>query len=588
MIPGISDWELLTIEKPARYVGGEWNQPPVKVNPQLSVCLAFPDLYELGMSNLGLRILYDRLARDERIQVERTFSPWVDFEQLLRRRGLPLFALESKRPVKNFDLLGITLPYEMTFTNVINLIDLAGLPLPAKDRTAGPLVIGGGPSASNPVPIAEFFDAVLIGDGEDAIIDAAELLLAAKQKGWRREEVLERLAAIDGYFVPRFPGPVRRRVFKGFGQSAPPLKPLISNIESVHDRMPLEIFRGCIQGCRFCNAGFFYRPKRERSVNDLCGWAQDILRATGEETLGLISLSTSDYSCLGELVDRLGREKKFPDQTLAVPSLRMNDQTLTLLERIDEMKKSGLTFAPEAGSQRLRDIIHKRITEEEILHVIAATKGSNYQSIKLYFMMGLPFETDADLDAIPELVFRIEDVCRRERLRKELTISLSGFVPKPFTPFQWSRQATPRELYEKRQRVCQGLKKSRARISWRDEFLCLLEGVLSRGDARVGTVLFEAWKGGATFDGWCDRFREDAWKQAFERAGVDANDYTREMPTDQSLPWEFIDFRTPRSYYLDEYHRAAALAEQKTVDACIPMTDVENGLPKPKTEPANG
>jgi len=560
VIPGISDWELLDIEKPARYVGGEWNQPQAKANPQLTVCLAFPDLYELGMSNLGLRILYDRLARDERIQVERTFSPWIDFERLLRRKGVPLFAVESKRPVRDFDLLGITLPYEMTFTNVLNLIDLAGLPLLAKDRCSGPLVIGGGPSASNPVPVAEFFDAILVGDGEDAILDIADLLLQAKTRGWRREEVLERLAAIEGYFVPRFPAPVKRRVYKEFGQSAPPLKPLISNIESVHDRMPLEIFRGCIQGCRFCNAGFFYRPKRERSVNDLCGWAQQILQSTGEETLGLISLSTSDYSCLGELVDRLGREKRYPDQTLAVPSLRMNDQTLTLLERIDEMKKSGLTFAPEAGSQRLRDIIHKKITEDEILHVIAATKGSNYQSIKLYFMMGLPFETEADLDAIPELVFRIEDVCRRERLRKDLTISLSGFVPKPFTPFQWCRQATPQELFERRQRVCQGLRKSRARISWRDEFLCLLEGVLSRGDAQVGKVLFEAWKAGATFDGWCDRFREDAWKQAFERAAVDPTTYTREMSVDQPLPWEFIDFRTPRAYYLDEYRRATDLA----------------------------
>ncbi|HNW36882.1 MAG TPA: radical SAM protein, partial [Candidatus Ozemobacteraceae bacterium] len=359
---------------------------------------------------------------------------------------------------------------------------------------------------------------------------------------------------------PSFPRQVRRRVFKGFAASMPPLKPVVPHIEAIHSRVPLEIFRGCIQGCRFCNAGFFYRPKRERPVSSLISCANSLLCNTGNESLGLLSLSTSDYSKLPELISGLNRQRTFPDQTLSVPSLRMNDKTLALLETVPELKKGGLTFAPEAGSQRLRDIINKNITEEDILKVVTATRESCYRVMKLYFMMGLPFETNEDLDAIADLVEKIEATARREKIKKELNISLSGFVPKPFTPFQWAAQNDVAMLDEKRRRICTTMKRSRARISWRDSYLCQLEGVLARGDERVGALLKAARKRGCRFDGWTEHFRADAWRDAFAETGIDAASYTRERPLNEMLPWEFIDYRTPREYFVHEYREAAGLA----------------------------
>lgn len=559
-IPGISHWELLSVEKPSRYIGGEINQAPDKPGAALRACLAFPDVYELGMSNIALKILYERLNDLPSIACERVFSPWVDFEDLLRRKGLPLYSLETKRPLAAFDLLGITLPYEMTFTNVVNLIELGGIPVDRRDRTDGTFVIAGGPSASNPLPVADFFDAILIGDGEEAIVEVCELLREAKRQGIVRPKVLAAIAELEGFWVPAFPRQTKRRVFKGFGASMPPQKPVVPHIEAVHSRAPLEIFRGCIQGCRFCNAGFFYRPKRERPVQALLECGQALLKNTGNESLGLVSLSTSDYTGLSELIGRLDRERTYPDQTLSVPSLRMNDKTLAMLETVPELKKGGLTFAPEAGSQRLRDIINKNITEEDILRVVAATGESCYRVMKLYFMMGLPFETEADLDAIAELVEKIEMTARREKIRKEINISLSGFVPKPFTPFQWAAQDDMETLDGKRRRICTTLKKSRARVSWRDAYLCQLEGVLARGDERIGALLKAARKRGCRFDGWSEHFRPNAWREAFAEVGIDPSAYTRERPLNEMLPWEFIDYRTPREYFVREYREAARLA----------------------------
>ncbi|HOY65834.1 MAG TPA: TIGR03960 family B12-binding radical SAM protein [Candidatus Ozemobacteraceae bacterium] len=559
-IPGISHWELLSVEKPSRYIGGEINQAPDKPGAALRACLAFPDVYELGMSNIALKILYERLNDLPDIACERVFSPWVDFEDLLRRKGLPLYSLETKRPLAAFDLLGITLPYEMTFTNVVNLLELGGIPVDRRDRTDGTFVIAGGPSASNPLPVADFFDAILIGDGEEAIVEVCELLREAKRQGIVRPKVLAAISELEGFWVPAFPRQVKRRVFKGFGASLPPQKPVVPHIEAVHSRAPLEIFRGCIQGCRFCNAGFFYRPKRERPVQALLECGQALLKNTGNESLGLVSLSTSDYTGLAELIGRLDQGKTYPDQTLSVPSLRMNDKTLAMLETVPELKKGGLTFAPEAGSQRLRDIINKNITEEEILRVVAATGESCYRVMKLYFMMGLPFETEADLDAIAELVEKIETTARREKIRKDINISLSGFVPKPFTPFQWAAQDDMATLDGKRRRICTTLKKSRARVSWRDAYLCQLEGVLARGDERIGALLKAARKRGCRFDGWSEHFRPDAWREAFAEVGIDPATYTRERPLNEMLPWEFIDYRTPREYFVREYREAARLA----------------------------
>jgi radical SAM superfamily enzyme YgiQ (UPF0313 family) len=561
VIPGISRWELLSVLKPARYLGGELNQSRPKPDADLRVCLAYPDIYEIGMSNMALKILYSLLDADPRIAVERVFCPWVDFGDLLQRKRVPLFSLETKTPVANFDLLGITLSYEMTYTNVLYLLDLAGIPLRGADRTSGPFIVAGGPSASNPAPMADFFDAILVGDGEEAQTELCELMIRAKADHWSRPQTLQAIAALEGFYVPAFPKPVKRRVFRGFAVSAPPLRPLVPAVESIHDRVTLEIFRGCIQGCRFCNAGFFYRPKRERPVAALKQWAKDILLGSGDESLGLMSLSTSDYSCLHELISGIESEKVFTEQTLSVPSLRMNDKTLAMIKSSSSLRVNGLTFAPEAGSQRLRDIILKKITEADILDVIDAARDAAYRAVKLYFMIGLPFETDADVQAIVELVEKMVRHSRKTGVRKEFSVSLSGFVPKPHTPFQWARQLSPDEMRQRRMIASQGLRKLGIKASWRDEHLCELEGVLARGDQHIGKVLLSAYRLGAKFDGWTEHHKPSAWAAAFAEHGLTPAQFTREFPIQEILPWDFIDIRTPRAFFEKEYQAARQLAE---------------------------
>lgn len=559
-LPGLSHWDLMSIEKPARYIGGEVHESQPKPDARLRVCLLFPDMYELGMSNIALKILYELLDRDPEIAVERCFTPWIDLERILRGKHLPLFSLESKTPLHEFDVLGCTLPYELTFTNVLNMLDLGGVPLHAADRRSGPLVIGGGPSTTNPLPMADFFDAFLIGDGEEAFPELCRLLIDAAQQGLSREAQLEKISAVPGYWVPSFPKPVRRRVLTSFSSTPPPLRPIVPHIQAIHNRVPLEIFRGCVQGCRFCNAGYFYRPKRERPASCLQEWADTLLRQTGEDTLGLVSLSTSDYSDLHPLLENLHNARVFPEQTFSVPSLRMDDRTLALLEKTPHIAKGGLTFAPEAGTQRLRDIINKHITEEDILRVISETSGSTYRNVKLYFMIGLPFERDEDIDGIVDLVRKIESVAARRKPRKTLSLSLSGFVPKAFTPFQWAPQLPPAELHRRCVRVCDGLKRSSAKISWRDEFICQLECVLARGDRRVGQVIEAAFRRGCRMDGWGELFQESLWRQAFEDAGLHPEEFTREFPLQDELPWDFIDLHVPKAFLEKEFQAAAALA----------------------------
>lgn len=560
IIDHLSHWELLNIEKPARYLGGEANQAQSKTDPALKVALVFPDLYELGMSNLAIKIFYESLNNTENIMAERVFSPWIDFEALLRKKDLPIYSLETGRPLYEFDVIFISFPYEMTFTNVLNILDLGKVELCTKNRTNWPIVIGGGPSASNPLPMAKFMDGIFIGDGEESILEICNKLIEFKKQNLSLKEVRMALAEIEGLWVPEFPRNVRRRIFKGFANSAPPLKPVIPNVQAIHNRAPIEIFRGCINGCRFCNAGYYYRPKRERSSESLIKYAHQLLENTGEESLGLLSLSTSDYSELSCLIEGLDRDKLYPEQTVSIPSMRMTDNTIKLLNSSSRIRKGGLTFAPEAGTQKLRNIINKNITEEDIIHVMKTTGGSDYRTVKLYLMMGLPFETDEDISGIVNLVEKLDDIGRTCSPKKQITVSLSGFVPKAFTPFQWSRQNTIEELKNKRFAVCKGLERRRVQISWRDEYLCLLEAVLSRGDEQVGDLVLAAFRNGCKFDGWHECFSKSGWEKAFEDTQIQTSKYTSELSINSPLPWDFIDFRTPKAFYREEYLKAAQIA----------------------------
>jgi radical SAM superfamily enzyme YgiQ (UPF0313 family) len=381
-----------------------------------------------------------------------------------------------------------------------------------------------------------------------------------KDSNTSRNNMRRQLNSIDGVWVPQYPDKVKRRVFKGFANSAPPLKPIIPSVQAIHARAPLEIFRGCVQGCRFCNAGYYYRPKRERSVEDLVKYADTLLQNTGEESLGLLSLSTSDYSNLPELINKLDNARVYKEQNISIPSMRMNENTLALLDTAPHIRKGGLTFAPEAGTQKLRDVINKNISEADILSVIEATGSSSYRTLKLYFMMGLPFETEDDLKGIADLVFKIEEISRFMKPRKQISISLSGFIPKPFTPFQWCKQASIEELKQNRIWLKKLLGKSKARISWREEYLCMLEAVLSRGDEKIGDLILQAYKLGCQFDGWNEFFNKAAWEQAFQDCGIEPQKYLRAYSLDEQLPWDFVDFNVPAKFLKDEYIKAAEIA----------------------------
>lgn len=585
----LSDEILLSVQQPARYIGGEVNmrvKDPKKADIRFAMC--FPDVYEIGMSHLGIQILYSMFNNREDIYCERVYSPWTDLDPMLREKKIPLFTLETQEPVKNFDFLGITLQYEMCYTNVLQILDLSQIPLHTCDRTENdPIVIGGGPCAYNPEPLADFFDLFYIGEGETVYFELMDRYKENKKAGGTRKQFLERAAEIPGIYVPAFYDVTYKKdgtieCFRPNNEHAMPVvtkqivtdmdsvgyieKPLVPFIKVTQDRVVLEIQRGCIRGCRFCQAGDVYRPLREHSLEYLKHYAFDMLRSTGHEEISLSSLSSSDYSQLEGLVNFLIDEFKGKGVNISLPSLRIDAFSLDVMSKVQDVKKSSLTFAPEAGSQRLRDVINKGLTEEVILKGAADAFESGWNRVKLYFMLGLPTETVEDMEGIALLSEKIAeayyDIPKDQRNGKvQIVASSSFFVPKPFTPFQWARMCTKEEFIE-RANIVRGkfreMKNFKSlKYNWHEAELTVLEGVLARGDRRVGAVIEEAYRTGAIYDSWSEYFKNDVWMRAFETCGVDIGFYTtRERSLDEVFPWDFIDAGVSKEFLIREWNHA--------------------------------
>ena len=569
---------LKRVDRPGRYIGHEFNSIFKDENAvDVRVGLVFPDVYELGMSYEGFQILYHVLNQIPTVWAERAFSPWPDFELFLRKEGIPLFSQESKSTLCSFDIIAFTVQYELHATNMLNALDLAGVPVFSRERKdSDPLIIAGGPCVYNPEPLSEFVDAFVIGDGEEVAVKIVEAYREGKRSQEKREDILKRWASIQGIYVPRFykdyydekgafkalmpdskeiSKKIHARILPQLHFSHYPEKPVVPLIRTTHDRLSVEVMRGCTRGCRFCNAGYIYRPTRERPYQEIISYIQKALDATGYEEVSLVSLSTSDYSDLGELWFTLKKELARRHVSLSLPSLRPETITPELLQSLRAEKKSGLTIAPEAGTDRLRRVINKFMLEEDILRAVETAFQQGWRMVKLYFMIGLPTETKDDLDGIVDLANKILKIGKSFG-SVGIRISISPFSPKPHTPFQWMAQNSIEEFEEKIRYLKQNLSKRNVRVSYRNPRVSFLEEVLSRGDRRLGRAIYRAWKNGATFDAWTDHFKWEAWQEAFRETGIDPQLYTRKRNPNEALPWDHITRGITRKYLQQEYERS--------------------------------
>lgn len=583
----LNDKILMSVEKPARYTGGEWNmvvKDPSTVDVRFAFC--FPDVYDVGMSHLGMKILYHVLNKREDTYCERVFAPWIDMENVMRDEDIPLFALETKHPISQFDILGFTLQYEMCYTNILNMLDLAGIPkLTSQRDKTHPLVIAGGPCACNPEPISDFIDLFAIGEGEEVILEILDVYKEWKVSDADRTEFLKRAAKIPGVYVPSLysvsykedntiskieplhpdvPKTIEKRIISDLDAVDFPEDIIVPFIGTVHDRIMLEMFRGCIRGCRFCQAGFIYRPVREKSPEVLLSQAKGAIEKTGYEEISLLSLSTSDYSCLTDFTEQLLELTEERKINLSLPSLRIDNFSIDLMEKAQKVRKSGLTFAPEAGTQRLRDVINKGITHEDVTSSMKLAFEGGWSNVKLYFMMGLPTETTQDVEGIADLADEVVGIyykTPKEKRAKGLrvTVSAACFVPKPFTPFQWFRQDTIDEFHNKQKLLKDKLSKVSKNITynWHDARVSLLEAVFARGDRRVGKVLLKAWENGCRFDGWNEHFNYNSWIESFNQEGIKPAFYAnRERDFDEVLPWSHLNMGVSEKFLQRECERA--------------------------------